>query len=163
MEHRLNEGLVLMAFEVTPVRGKIYEQVLGREEFFWEIPGPKRPHQLPKVLSETIYDNSAALYGCTAKSIEPNICFDSLITDSRCPKPAVCFWSGTAIIKISFHERGNVHTFKMSLKDFPSLGYPNDTTIAGYRIVFTGLTPYPDFNAPAPQASDIRATFNITH
>jgi len=52
MEHRLNEGLVLMAFEVTPVRGKIYEQVFGREEFFWEIPGPKKPHQLPKVLSE---------------------------------------------------------------------------------------------------------------
>jgi len=52
MEHRLNEGLVLMAFEVTPVRGKIYEQVLGREKFFWEIPRPKRPHQLPKVLSE---------------------------------------------------------------------------------------------------------------
>ena len=29
-----------------------YEQVLGREKFFWEIPRPKKPHQLPKVLSE---------------------------------------------------------------------------------------------------------------
>lgn len=30
-----------------------YEQVLGRERFFWEIPRPKRPMQLPKLLSET--------------------------------------------------------------------------------------------------------------
>ena len=29
-----------------------YEQVLGKEKFFWEIPRPKKPHQLPKVLSE---------------------------------------------------------------------------------------------------------------
>lgn len=29
-----------------------YEQVLGRDKFFWEIPRPKKPHQLPKVLSE---------------------------------------------------------------------------------------------------------------
>jgi site-specific recombinase XerD len=29
-----------------------YEQVLGRDKFFWEIPRPKKPDQLPKVLSE---------------------------------------------------------------------------------------------------------------
>ena len=29
-----------------------YEQVLGREKFFWEIPRPKKAQQLPKVLSE---------------------------------------------------------------------------------------------------------------
>jgi site-specific recombinase XerD len=29
-----------------------YEQVLGKEKFFWEIPRPKKPDQLPKVLSE---------------------------------------------------------------------------------------------------------------
>ena len=30
-----------------------YEQVLGREKFFWEIPRPKKKIQLPKVLSES--------------------------------------------------------------------------------------------------------------
>lgn len=30
-----------------------FEQVLGREKFFWEIPRPKKAMQLPKVLSET--------------------------------------------------------------------------------------------------------------
>jgi len=29
-----------------------FEQVLRREKFFWEIPRPKKPNQLPKVLSE---------------------------------------------------------------------------------------------------------------
>jgi integrase/recombinase XerD len=29
-----------------------YEQVLGREKFFWEIPRPKKPIKLPKVISE---------------------------------------------------------------------------------------------------------------
>lgn len=29
-----------------------YEQVLGREKFFWEIPRPKRPMILPKLLNE---------------------------------------------------------------------------------------------------------------
>jgi integrase/recombinase XerD len=29
-----------------------FEQVLGREKFFWDIPRPKKPRQLPKVLSE---------------------------------------------------------------------------------------------------------------
>lgn len=30
-----------------------YEQVLGREKFFWEIPRPKKPILLPKLLNET--------------------------------------------------------------------------------------------------------------
>jgi site-specific recombinase XerD len=30
-----------------------FEQVLGKEKFFWEIPRPKRPLVLPSVLSET--------------------------------------------------------------------------------------------------------------
>lgn len=29
-----------------------FEQVLGREKFFWDIPRPKKPNQLPKVLDE---------------------------------------------------------------------------------------------------------------
>jgi site-specific recombinase XerD len=29
-----------------------FEQVLGREKFFWEIPRPKKPFQLPNVLGE---------------------------------------------------------------------------------------------------------------
>lgn len=30
-----------------------YEQVLGREKFFWDIPRPKKPQQLPRLLNES--------------------------------------------------------------------------------------------------------------
>jgi len=29
-----------------------FEQVLGKEKFFWEIPRPKKPGTLPKILSQ---------------------------------------------------------------------------------------------------------------
>lgn len=34
-----------------------YEQVLGKEKFFWEIPRPKKPLQLPKLLNQTELKN----------------------------------------------------------------------------------------------------------
>lgn len=108
-------------------------------------------------------DNSLALYDCSSKTTAPYICFDSLITDSRCPQGGECVWRGNATIKVTFHERGDVHTFKMCLKGYPWMGYPSDTLIDSYKIEFIDLTPYPDINVPAPQPSEIRATFNITH
>lgn len=30
-----------------------FEQVMGREKFFWEIPRPKKAHQLPKIFSQS--------------------------------------------------------------------------------------------------------------
>lgn len=38
-----------------------YEKVLHRENFFWEIPRPKKQHQLPKVFSQ---DEIAAIINC---------------------------------------------------------------------------------------------------
>jgi hypothetical protein len=67
-----------------------------------------------------------------------------------------------AIIQVTFHENKNAHTFKMSLKGFPSLGNPSDTSINGYKIIFADLKPYPNINKPAPTERDIKATFSIT-
>jgi hypothetical protein len=106
--------------------------------------------------------NSATLHNCTGNLAEPYICFDSLLTDSRCPTGAVCIWQGTALIKISFHEKGNVHSFIMSLKGFPSMGYTSDTILNGYHVVFSSLEPYPDLDKPAPKNTDLRASFSIT-
>lgn len=100
------------------------------------------------------------LYECSQKSIEPYICFDSLITDSRCPKDVECIWAGTAQIKVSFHESGNTHRFIMSLQNFPAMGYPNDTTINGYRVQFVGLLPYPLSNSNP--VSKKQATISIS-
>lgn len=101
-----------------------------------------------------------ALHDCTRQAIDPYICFDSLVTDSRCPKGVECVWQGTAIIKVTFSEAGNQHHFTMSLKGFPSLGYPSDTTINGHRIIFTDLKPHPVSNSPQPK--QVEAIFSIS-
>lgn len=109
----------------------------------------------------SFHDKSVTLYSCSDKTIEPYICLDSLVEDSRCPIGAECFWQGTVIIQISFHERNHIHKLKMSLSGFPTLGYPHDTTINGYKIVFTDLKPYPEINKPAPKPTEIKAYFDI--
>lgn len=117
-----------------------------------------------KYALKAINDNSIPLYNCSEKTTGiPYICFDSLINDSRCPVGAECIWQGTAIIQASFHENGNSHTFKISLQGYPTLGNTNDTTINGYRIIFTDLQPHPEVNKPVPRPQDIRATFSISH
>lgn len=102
------------------------------------------------------------LHTCSQPILDSYICFDSLVTDSRCPKGVECIWQGTAVIKVSFHERDNTHIFRMSLDEFPFLGYPHDTTINGYQIVFKDLSPYPDANKPAPIGTPVEATFIIS-
>ena len=101
-----------------------------------------------------------SLLHCTQRNNGPTLCFDSLVTDSRCPKMVECVWQGTAIIKVSFYEANNVHRFRMSLKGYPTSGYPGDTLINGYQIVFTDLLPYPVANNPIEKIPE--ASFLIT-
>lgn len=103
--------------------------------------------------------NSVRLYNCSDKNInvEPYICFDSLIADSRCPAGMECIWAGYVLIKVSFHENSNTHVFNMvSPAVNPIFGGVNDTTINGYKIVFTGLSTYSD-------ADEIKAIIKITY
>lgn len=44
-EHTLHSRINALKF--------YYEQVLGKEKFFWEVPRPKKPFQLPKLLNES--------------------------------------------------------------------------------------------------------------
>ncbi len=106
--------------------------------------------------------NSVALHGCSAKLVEPYICFDSLLTDSRCPAGALCIWQGNALIKVTFHESQAAHTFVMSLKGFPSSGYPSDTTVNGFRISFTNLEPLPGINTPAKLRKKLRLLLPVS-
>ena len=105
--------------------------------------------------------NSVSLHQCSSKLVEPYICFDSLLTDSRCPTGGVCVWRGNAVIKVTFHESGNAHSFILTLKGYPSFGdYPSDTTVNGYKISFTNLEPYPDIHGSDPSTK--KASFSIT-
>lgn len=115
-----------------------------------------------KVALKTVDKNQVALFNCSDSTAQmPYICFDSLLQDSRCPKGRECFWMGTALIKVTFHDNGEAIPFVMALQGYPNLGHVSDTTINGYKIAFTGLEPYPDVNT-LPQPGDKTASLSIT-
>ena len=103
--------------------------------------------------TEAADPSKIALNNCSTgvpNTAAPYICFDSVLSESRCPIGAVCFWAGYVMIKTTFHENGNAHSFRMILPYINGLDAVNDTTINGYHIVFKDLLPYPDISKPAP-------------
>ena len=89
------------------------------------------------------------------------LCFNAVVTDSRCPANAVCVWQGAATATFSFTKNGDTHRFDLStITMHPN--YTKDTVIAGYKIEFINLLPYPGtFTPPAPD-SQIKAELKIT-
>jgi len=116
--------------------------------------------------NETQTDPSiVTLYNCNANpanTAAPYICFDSLVSNSLCPEDAVCIWSGCAIIKVSFHENNNTHSFRMIIPALKNFGAVNDTTINGYRVVFKDLKPNSNTTKPAPLPGEIKASIEIS-
>lgn len=91
-----------------------------------------------------------------------NLCFESLISDSRCPANAMCIWQGAAIAKFSLTKNKEPHSFVLSTVDMPDGSYKKDTVLSGYKIEFVNLTPYPG-TVPAPVPDDqIKAELKIT-
>lgn len=89
------------------------------------------------------------------------LCFDSLLSDSRCPANAMCIWQGTATAKFSLTKDHETRTFVLSTIDMPPT-YKKDTVLMGYKIEFVNLTPYPG-TVPAPVPADqIKAELKIT-
>ena len=113
--------------------------------------------------TEAADPSKVTLNNCSKAAVNTSayICFDSVVSESRCPIGVVCIWAGYVMIKTSFHENGNIHSFRMMIPYIKGLGAANDTTINGYRIVFKDLTPYPDMTKPVPAIPT--ATIEITH
>ena len=87
--------------------------------------------------------------------------FDAVVSDSRCPANAVCIWQGAATAAFSFTKNGDTHRFNLSTLTMKP-GYTKDTIIAGYKIEFINLLPYPGtFTPPAPD-SQIKAELKFT-
>jgi hypothetical protein len=82
------------------------------------------------------------LHGCSPMLPYPNavICFDSLVSDSRCPRESVCIWEGEAIARFTLKVNGQERSVTLSTNGFSQ---PADTLLLGYRIRFADLTPYP--------------------
>lgn len=87
--------------------------------------------------------------------------FDAVVSDSRCPANAICIWQGAATATFSFSKNNSNHRFNLSTITMEP-NYTKDTIIAGYKIEFINLLPYPGtFTPPAPD-SDVKAELKIT-
>ncbi|HET6996180.1 MAG TPA: hypothetical protein VFI06_14405 [Chitinophagaceae bacterium] len=103
------------------------------------------------------------LYSCASPIVsgtQVQLCFDSLLMDSRCPCNADCIWRGIAAGKFSFSVDGQTHRLRLAeFAVWPFL-FPKDTTVAGYKIEFVDLTPYPCMpeNADRTEKAEMKIT-----
>ena len=68
--------------------------------------------------------------------------FDAVVSDSRCPANAMCIWQGAATATFTFTKNGHDNRFNLSTITMRP-DYSKDTIIAGYKIEFINLLPYP--------------------
>ena len=89
------------------------------------------------------------------------LCFNALVSDSRCPANAMCVWQGTAVAKFSLTKNNETSSFELATINM-SPNYHKDTTMMGYKIEFINLSPYPG-TVPTPVPADqIKAELKIT-
>ena len=89
------------------------------------------------------------------------LCFDAVVSDSRCPANAVCIWQGAATATFSFTKNGDAHRFNLSTLTMKP-NYTKDTVIGGYKIEFINLSPYPGTVADPIPDSQRKAELKIT-
>jgi hypothetical protein len=89
-----------------------------------------------------------------------SLCFSSVESDSRCPANAMCIWAGTAICNFTFIKNGDLHQLKLATLAVP--GTPKDTTVAGFKIEFLNLSPYPGTTNGSIKDKERKAEIKIT-
>lgn len=77
---------------------------------------------------ECLYDKENRAY----------LCFDSVLTDSRCPRGVECFWAGEARVQFRLEKQNREPVLF-------TLGPGLETTLEGYNIKMIDLLPYPVF------------------
>ena len=68
------------------------------------------------------------------------ICLVAVLSDSRCPEGAQCFWEGNAEVKFKFLVADENPVF-FNLNTH--MGFINDTIVGGYKFTLKALNPYP--------------------
>ena len=89
------------------------------------------------------------------------LCFDAVVSDSRCPANAVCIWQGAATASFSFTKNGKTHRFNLSTINMQP-NYTKDTVIAEYKIEFINLFPYPGTVVDPIPDSQRKAELKVT-
>lgn len=86
------------------------------------------------------------------------ICLDSVLTDSRCPAGAYCFWEGNAEVRFKYEKFNNV-ALLFILNTYR--GFTTDTIIDGYKIRLAGLSNHSLSGRP-PVQKDYRALIIVS-
>ena len=103
-----------------------------------------------------------ALDGCSDQPTESQvwqICFDSLLEDSRCPINANCIWQGVAKGKFRFKINSQEHVVLLSTLTMAPY-YTNDTTVSGIHLKLNNILPYPVY--PNNPQGQITASVEVT-
>ena len=96
---------------------------------------------------------------CTTTIGQSTICFDTVLTDSRCASGANCKWEGNAIIRLDLLTSDSKN-HKIELNTNPDFAI--DTTIGGIYLLLTGLTPYPEISMVI-KPKDYKANLTIAN
>lgn len=70
-------------------------------------------------------------------------CFESVVSDSRCPKGAMCFWEGNAEARFKLQKHNSAPVF-FNLNTHT--GFTCDTIIDGIKFTLLDISPYPEIN-----------------
>jgi hypothetical protein len=89
---------------------------------------------------KTIDNVEISIDGCFTGIENAGICFDSVISDSRCPINAMCIWEGNAVIKLGLKINGEVHSIKLNT----SHSFQTDTMVDFIYVSLLELSPYPE-------------------
>jgi hypothetical protein len=82
------------------------------------------------------------------------ICFDSVVSDSRCPDGVLCVWEGEATARFKFQQYSGMEVI-VDLKEGTQ-----DTLVSGYHFSFLKLLPYPKYGTE-PRSEDYKAVVTI--
>src|SRR5262245_14867909 len=121
-----------------------------------------RSSNVPKLALRAVLTAAGAVCGCASRAgaapraITPDevrigvgqsltrggleIRFDSVASDSRCPKGETCVWEGDANVVLAVHEQGEPAT---PLELHTSAKGPAESTHRGWTMRLVSLEPYP--------------------
>jgi len=112
-------------------------------------------------------DDFLAITKCkdfTVNTQKVNVCFDNVISDSRCPTGGICIWEGCGVVALKITIGAELHTIQLSTLQRGVLQFPsNDTTINNVKIELQDLTPYPCVNCSThPTTKDYKVKLKVT-
>lgn len=109
------------------------------------------------------YITFSACKNFTVNTQTVNVCFENVVSDSRCPEGGDCIWEGCGIVALKVTMGAETHTIQLStlLRKMPQI--PSiDTTINNVKIKLEDLTPYPCLNCHTPSTDNYKVKLKLT-